>query len=67
MDSAEYINRIHRTIAKPESHSLVGSSMGDRGVLDKALRFSEIYGVVCAMFAGQMGFHRFGLAVNAED
>jgi hypothetical protein len=66
-DLVEYIDHNYRTLAKPESRGLVGSSMGGRGVLDIALKSTEVYGVVYAMFPGQMGFRRFGLAGNPEE
>ncbi|MCR9290943.1 MAG: esterase family protein [Bacteroidetes bacterium] len=64
-DLVEYIDSNYRTISRPESRGLVGSSMGGRGVLDIVLKFPGIYGVVYAMFPGQMGFQRFGVAGTA--
>ncbi len=58
-DLVEYIDNNYRTISKKESRGLVGSSMGGRGVLDIALKFPGVYGIVYAMFPGQMGFQRF--------
>ena len=58
-DLVEYIDQNYRTLAKPESRGLVGSSMGGRGVLDIAFKFPGVYGVVYGMFPGQMGFQRF--------
>lgn len=58
-DLVEYIDHNFRTLAKPESRGLVGSSMGGRGALDIALKFPGVYGVVYAMFPGQMGFQKF--------
>jgi len=57
-DLIEYIDSNYRTLSKPKSRGLVGSSMGGRGVLDIALKFPGIYGVVYAMFPGQMGFQK---------
>jgi len=55
----EYMDRNYRTLAKPESRGLIGGSMGGRGVLDIALKFPGVYGVVYAQFPGQMGFQKF--------
>lgn len=38
-DLVEYIDNNYRTISRPESRGLVGSSMGGRGALDIALKF----------------------------
>ena len=61
-----YIDAHYRTLAKAESRALVGSSMGGRGVLDLALKFPDTYGIVYAMFPGQMGFERFPREADAK-
>lgn len=58
-DLVEYIDKNYRTLSRPDSRGLVGSSMGGRGALDIALKFPGVYGVVYAMFPGQMGFQKF--------
>lgn len=58
-DLIEYIDNNYRTLSRPKSRGLVGSSMGGRGALDIALKFPGVYGVVYAMFPGQMGFQKF--------
>jgi S-formylglutathione hydrolase FrmB len=65
-DLVEFIDRNYRTLSKPESRGLVGASMGGRGVLDIALKFPGVYGVVYAMFPGQMGFQKFPRVGDVE-
>jgi S-formylglutathione hydrolase len=65
-DLVTYIDDNFRTLPKPESRGLIGSSMGGRGVLDLALKFPGVYGTVYAMFPGQMGFQRFDRDNDAE-
>jgi enterochelin esterase-like enzyme len=63
----DYIENNYRTLSTPDSRGLVGSSMGGRGVLDIALKYPGIFGVVYAMFPGQMGFQKFPRSRDAES
>jgi S-formylglutathione hydrolase FrmB len=62
-----YIDKNFRTLPKAESRGLIGWSMGGRGVLDLALKFPGVYGVVYAMYPGQMGFRRFPRQGDQEN
>lgn len=62
-----YIDENYRTLPEAESRGLIGYSMGGRGVLDLALKFPGVYGVVYAMFPGQMGFGRFPRQGDVEN
>jgi len=62
----EYIDLNYRTLANPESRGLTGGSMGGRGVLDIALKFPGVYGVVYARVPSQMGFLRFPRESDTE-
>lgn len=64
-DLVAHVDETYRTLAKPESRGLTGSSMGGRGALDLSLKYPGVFGVVYARSAGQMAYHRFRVGTDA--